>query len=161
MDLAGAFNNMTFKSIISSCKEHGIDDTTTYWIYKMLKHRVVNSYLEDTKITVYVSKGCPQGGVLPPLLYILVKDSLLTKLNNLGYNSLSFADDLFVLLSGLFVNTLCSLMESAFKIIEEWCSEHEQKANPDKTKLVLFTRKRSIEGFYPPKLLGKEIKLLF
>lgn len=159
IDLVGAFSNVTFNSVVSACKEHHIDETTAGWILKMLKSRIVNSYLGSTKVSVLVSKGCPQGGVLPPLLYILVKDSVLKTLNDMGYNSHSFADDLAVILIGKFISSLCELMQHAFALIENWCTDHEQMANPDKTKIVLFTKRRQIQGFKAPKLFGKEIHL--
>lgn len=104
----------------------------------MLRARVVNSYLGSNKSAIFVVKGCPQGGVLPPLLYILVKDSLLKLLNDNGYYAISFADDLTIILIGLFISTLCELMQSAYKLIETWCNLNKKRANPDKTKLVLF-----------------------
>lgn len=106
IDLIGAFSNMTFKSIAKACRDHNIDESIVGWIQKMLKDRIVNSYLGDCKVSVFVSKGCPQGGVPPPLLYCLVKDSLLSILNGLDYYTQSFADDLAVILIGLFTSTL-------------------------------------------------------
>lgn len=150
---------MTFLSIIGSCTEHGVDSTSTSWIYAMLSSRIVSAKLGPVTITVTTTKGCPQGGVLPPLLYILVKDSLLKALNDAGYFSQSFADDLAVIVIGLYVSTLCELMQSAFRIIENWCNQHEQMVNTNKTKLTLFTTKRTITGFKPPKIFGKEILL--
>ena len=125
----------------------------------MLRDRIVISYLGSTKVCVYVTKGCPQGGVLPPLLYCLVKDSLLTELNDQGYYSQGFSDDLSTLLIGICVTTLCDLMQSALKLVERWCVSKGQKANPDKTKLILFSRKRKNPGFHPPKFFGKRIHL--
>jgi Reverse transcriptase (RNA-dependent DNA polymerase) len=159
VDLSNAFSNMTFFSITQSCFEHSIDCTTTSWIYAMLSSRIVTARLNSVKISIFISKGCPQGGVLPPLLFILVKDSLLKLLNDSGYFSQSFADDLSVILIGLFVSTLCDLMQAAFAIIENWCIQHEQVVNTDKTKLILFTKKRKIIGFKAPTIFGKEINL--
>ncbi len=42
---------------------------------------------------------------------------------------------------------------------ENWCNEHEQSANTEKTQLMLFTRKRSVVGFKAPIIFGKEILL--
>lgn len=159
VDLSNAFSNMKFSSIITACREHNIDSTTSAWIYRMLKDRVICTYAGDTKLVAFVRKGCSQGGVLPPLLYILVKDSLLHILNNSGYFSQSFADDLAIILVGLFLSTLCELMQNAFRILEGWCRTQEQEVNTDKTELVLFTRKRIMEGFSAPILFGKEITL--
>lgn len=63
IDFEGDFNNVTFNSVSQSCREHNIDITLTIWIVKMLRFRVVNSYLGSSKVSVYVSKGCPQGGI--------------------------------------------------------------------------------------------------
>lgn len=77
----------------------------------MLRKRVVNSYIESTKISVFcLKKKCPQGGILPPLSYCLVKDSVLTLLNGCGYYSQGFADDLTLLIIGKFISTLCELV---------------------------------------------------
>jgi RNA-directed DNA polymerase len=42
---------------------------------------------------VKVTRGCPQGGVLSPLLWSLVVDDLLVKLNSRGYYAQAYADD--------------------------------------------------------------------
>ena len=159
IDLVGAFSNMTFNSIATSCRDHQIQEPIIEWILKMLKDRIVTSYLGLNKASIRVTKGCPQGGVLPPLLYIMVKDSILTILNNHGYHAQSFADDLAVVIIGKFVSTICELMQHAFRLIENWCNDHEQSANPDKTKLILFTRNRTFQGFRAPILFGKEVNL--
>lgn len=43
---------------------------------------------------------------------------------------------LLILIIGKFVSVLSALMQSAFKLVEQWCNE--QKAIPDKTKLILL-----------------------
>ena len=96
VDLSNAFSNITFTSIIKSCREHDADDTTPDWIYAMLSSRVISAKLGSVRIVVLTSKGCPQGGVLPPLLYFIVKDSLLKHYqssllvkSNFGYAALA------------------------------------------------------------------------
>lgn len=79
------------------------------------------------------------------------------RLNEAGCYSQSFADDLKVLLTGMCVNTLFALMQSAFKVIERWYIQQEQEINPDKTQLILFTRKKNFKGFKAPTIFGKEI----
>jgi hypothetical protein len=160
IDIDGAFNNMIFNAIRKACLEHGVSYTITTWIIRMLQQRIVTSYLNSSKASVFVSKGCPQVGITPPpLLYCLVKDSLLTLLNDSGYYSQSFADDLVILLIGICASTISGLMQSALKLVESWCQSHEQTANPNKTKLILFTRKRKIIGFKNPLFFGKRLEL--
>lgn len=119
------------------------DEIIIGWIIKMLRYRVV-IYYGSIKISVNVHKGCPQVGILPALLYGLVKGSLLSLLNGSGYFSQGFADDLAVLLIEQFLSILCELTQFALKLVEDWCSLQNQSANPDKTKLNLFTTQRAI-----------------
>ena len=41
-------------------------------------------------------------------------------------------------------------MQWALLTIETWCKEVGLSANPDKTELVVFTRKRKLPGFFEP-----------
>ena len=150
---------MIFVAITKACAEHGINQTIITWILKMLRDRVVSSYIGSTKVSILVNKGCPQGGILPPLLYCLVKDSLLCLLNESGFYSQGFADDLAILIIGQFTSTLCDLMQSALYLVESWCQSKEQIANPDKTKLILFTKKRITIGFTAPTFFGTVLSL--
>lgn len=65
------------------------------------------------------NKGCRQGGVLSPILWNMVIDDLLRKLNEAGYNTEGFEDDLAILLIGKFEETLSEVMSSALEIVSE------------------------------------------
>ena len=60
----------------------------------MLRSRVITIQADDIVITVVVNKGCPQGGVLPPLLWCLVIDELIADLNDRQYQTEGFSDDI-------------------------------------------------------------------
>ncbi len=64
----------------------------------MLKCRNVHLTYQDESVEARVVKGCPQGGVLSPLLWCMVVDSLLLKLNTLGYTAQAYADDLAIVI---------------------------------------------------------------
>lgn len=61
IDLSNAFSNMMFMSITNSCFDHGIDSTTTSWIYAMLSSRVVSARIGTITMIVLTCKGCPRG----------------------------------------------------------------------------------------------------
>ncbi|XP_037296410.1 uncharacterized protein LOC119189842 [Manduca sexta] len=65
-------------------------------------------------------------------------------LNEAGFHTVGYVDDVAILIKGKFVGVLCDLM---------------QGANPSKTELVLFTRKRTTENFRLPKLQGTTLSL--
>jgi len=96
-------------------------------------------------------KGCPQGGVLSPLFWNIVLDTLINLLNNNGFYIVAYAD-IVILQTGRFVNTLCNRAQDGIKLIETWCKEHSLSINPDKTEMVFFTRKRSLSGLKPPEI---------
>lgn len=65
----------------------------------------------------------------------MVIDGILRKLNQAGYSTEGFVDDLIILILGKYENTLCSLMNSALKIAQKWCNENGLlSVNPQKTK---------------------------
>src|SRR5262249_33989413 len=66
-------------------------------------------------------------------------DELINDLNSAGYLTVS------------------TLMSRAFRLVEKWCKETGLSVNPQKTGLVLFTRRRKIRALNPPKLFGVDI----
>jgi len=60
-------------------------------------------------------KGCLQGGVLSPLLWNIVLDTLINHLTNNGFYTVANADDIVILQTGKFVNTLCDRAQDGLK----------------------------------------------
>ncbi len=77
----------------------------------------------DEKICISVDRGCPQGGVLSPLLWSLVVDSLIRRLNEKGYFTLGYADDLTIIHIGKFCDVLSDMTQEALNIVQNWCFE--------------------------------------
>jgi hypothetical protein len=105
-----------------------------------------------------VRPSCPQG-VLSPLLWNMVADSLLNRLGNCNCFVQGFADDVVILISRKFLSTICDLMQSALNCVQNWCGEIGLNFNADKTSMILFTKKRNVEGFFAPKLFDTELIL--
>lgn len=150
LDIEGAFDNTTFESICEGALEHGIPRTIVRWVDATLRLRNISAGPDLDRITVTVTKGCPQGGVLSPLLWSLVVDGLLKRLAASGLYSQGYADDLAVLVTGRFLDTVCALMQNGLSMIEQWCHQYGLRVNPQKTEMVLFTNRRKIEAFKAP-----------
>ena len=58
-------------------------------------------------------RGCPQGGVLSPLLWNLTMDELLWDLNEAGYYSIGFADDIAIIIRGKFPSTVSEVLQNS------------------------------------------------
>ena len=56
-------------------------------------------------------RGCPEGGVLSPLLWNLTVDELLWDLIEAGYYSIGFADDIGIIIRGKFPSTVSEVLK--------------------------------------------------
>jgi len=81
-------------------------------IHTMLTSRVVYSTMRSAHSTRNVSRGTPQGGVLSPLLWVLVVNKLVSLLEEAGTIMVAYADDVVILLQGKFPQTLGNLMDT-------------------------------------------------
>ena len=126
----------------------------------MLESRMVHTSLMGSTLTVRVKGGCPQGGVLSPLLWNLVVDRLLTLTNDLGFNTFGYADDIVIIVQGKFTHTIREVMQNALNVVVKWTVKEGLNISPQKTAIVPFTNRRNIKGLGPLILHGKELQML-
>jgi hypothetical protein len=81
----------------------------------MLGNRKIIGTLTGETLEGSVARGCPQAGILSPLLWSLVVDELVEGLDENGYNTLGYADDIAILVSGKFPYTASALCNSGVK----------------------------------------------
>jgi len=123
---------------------HKIGYTIVRWIRATQEGRLAAAALNGSTMRDVVSRGCPQGGVLSPLLWCLFVDDLIARLNGGSIHTQGYTDDIRLLVVGKFPNTISGLMQRAHNTVETWCDEVGLSANPDKNELVDFTRKRKL-----------------
>lgn len=159
LDIEGAFDNASYNSIIHSARRHGVNDTVCRWITSVLEGRRIQASLFGESMIVKAIKGCPQGGVLSPLLWNLVVDDLLEELNEKGYYAQGYADDIVIAVQGPCESTISELMQNALNITQTWCYKEGLKINPSKTTLIPFTRKRKLAKIKPPIIFGERLHI--
>jgi hypothetical protein len=125
----------------------------------MLESRSMIATLNGETLEVSVTKGCPQGGVLSPLLWNLVVDEFLGELNEGEYHAIGYADDLAILINGKFPQTVSEVLHTALGLVQHWCDRTGLSINPNKTVAIPFTKKRDLRGLKEPTLYGKTIQL--
>jgi hypothetical protein len=116
-DIEGAFNNTSYESMCAALAKHGVDYTIIRRIRATLVGRLATATLGGFSSSVGVSRSCPQGGVLSPLLWCLVVDELITRLNGCGVHTQRYADDICLLAVGKFPNTVSGLVEWALHTV--------------------------------------------
>ena len=157
VDIEGAFDNTKYDVIKNGLIRKEVDPFIISWISNMLRCRLLKTEIAGETICFSPTKGCPQGGILSPLLWTIVIDELLCILNNKGFKTDGFADDLFILILGSFFSTTSDLVQQACNTIQGWCNDVGLSVNPDKVNLTVYTRKRKRDGYFNPIFFGKEI----
>jgi hypothetical protein len=155
LDIKGVFDNTSYDSIRLALTRHGVDHTIVRWIRATLEGWLVTTALGGISRGVTVSSGCPcpQGGSYHPWLWkncwqgsmrgvFMCRDMRMTCL----------------LAVGKFPNTVSGLIQWALHTVELWCAGLSLSVNPDKTRIVTFTRKRKLTGFFVPRWFGKTLK---
>lgn len=159
VDIQGAFDSARFESILGALKDHGVPKIISRWINALLKTRSVTAELGISIKKIFARCGCPQGGVLSPLLWTLVINSLLKAFDGKNIYIQAYSDDVVILVLGISLQEVCRRMQTALRILENWCNAHHLGVSPTKTSLVLFTRKRQIRGFINPRIYGTMLEL--
>lgn len=111
----------------------------------MLANRKISSELSGSYITVKATRGCPQGGVLSPLLWSLVVDELLDSLERRGFEVVGYADDVVIIVRGKFESVIVERMQSALNHTFSWCHKEQLGINPTKTSIIPFTKRRKVQ----------------
>ncbi len=81
-----------------------------------------------------VVKGCPQGGVLSPLLLCMIVDNMLLKLNAMGHTAQAHADDLAIVIRGEYLGTVTDMMQGSLRVVDGWCKGPYTHENHMRTK---------------------------
>ena len=158
-DIAGAFDNAPAKTILNALHTRNANPLISNWIANLLKTRIVTTSKGSTTKTAKATRGCPQGGVLSPLLWCLVVDELLTKLNKLNIDIQAYSDDGTIIVTGTDLTHICTETQKGINIAVEWSKKNDLTIHPDKTNMVLFTKKNKTNGWIPPKIGNQTIPL--
>jgi hypothetical protein len=75
---------------------------------------------------------------------------LIARLSGCGIYIQGYADDICLLVVGKFSNMVSGLMQWAQLTVETWGNKVGLSVNPDKTELIVFTRRRKLPGFCEP-----------
>ena len=75
-----------------------------------------------------------------------------------GCHTQAFVDDFAAVTVSSDLNDAVNLMQCMLKKVTSWCLKTGLKVNPDKTELVIFTKKHKIPPVAPPSLAGKRLE---
>ena len=141
-DIEGAFDNVMTSKVLKGLNDKGVPQNIIKWYGQYLSNRSVTISLGNTTKSRLLTRGTPQGGILSPLVWNVVFDSLLTRLGNLpGVHPTGYADDGMFLITGIDPNTLFNLAQPAIDLAVAWGQENGLTFSHKKTQVILFKRK--------------------
>ena len=142
LDCTGAFDYIQYHSAASAMRRLGVDNALIEWYGNLLKNRKIQADVKGTKACVTPTRGSPQGGVLSPLVWNTIMDTLLTRFKGRAIRAVGYADDVILLISGIDPETMAALMEEALQEVTLWGKANGLTFNPTKTSAMLFHRGR-------------------
>ena len=141
LNIEGAFNCTSRAAIRRVAEAHGIFEDLIRWIMSTLENRMLFSTWMGHEVTGDVNEGCPQGGIISPL----VVDSLLCILNASGVKAVGYADDIAILVRGQDETVLQGIAQEALNKAVAWCEDKELTINPDKVSVIILSRKYKLK----------------
>ena len=142
LDIENAFSNATFDAMEERLAHHGVNPAIRRWISYMLGNRTAKAKIHGTEHERVIERGCPQGGVLSPLLWNILEDEILVEFQQQRRHLQGFADDNSFLVSGPDPITLGQLAQRAINRLQAWADRRHIKFAPAKSECILFTRRR-------------------
>ena len=115
----------------------------------------MNGFLSDQ---INPAAGVPQGSVLSPLLFLIYVNDL-PKRHHRQNSKSQFADDTALWAASRNVHIAAKLLQKDLRKLAKWCAKWRIKLNPEKTKVILFSRSY-LAGKPEPtlKLYGERLK---
>lgn len=159
LDIEGAFDNVSHAAIGRAVSGRGTPPVICRWVDVLLGGRSVRASLMEETIEVSTVRGCPQGGVLSPLLWNMVIDSLLTQITVTGAHIQGFADDIAIMVRGKFVETVVEIMNARLKEVCAWCNREGLRVNPEKTTILPISRLRNLTALSRLEMNGSKLRV--
>lgn len=129
--------------------------------------RTVNITYGSGSAQRWLNGGCPQGSITGPLMWIILFDSLLKRLDSLpNVSTFAYADDLLLVVESgpisrthdASVDFLENASAAALDVVTAWGQSKNLIFNPDKTQ-CLFWRRSNRDHISPPTITMDHRKL--
>lgn len=154
LDLASQPSSHTRRAIVSFDFKSAFDFAPHSAIIQELKAQnapsfliaIISSYLKNRKVVMRLSdmniehapegRGCPQGGILSPVLWSVVINSLIVELEAQGFDLAVYADDLTAVCKGKNDVELRNHINTLTSIVRAWSERTGIRINLDKSNAL-------------------------
>ena len=141
-DLSKAFDKVPHCQLLSALANAGVSGSLLHWFRSYLFNRFQRVVLDGHISEVHsVSSGAPQGSILGPILFSIYVNSLTKTSISQDSTLLLYADDI-ILFRPIISSCNVDALQSDINIVAEWISDAGLCLNANKSKVVVFSRKR-------------------
>ena len=188
LDLVGAYNEVSYEIIEKTLIEKEVNPLFITFYMSYLRNRTITLEHKGVLVHRKCTRGVAQGSVLSPVIFALVGDALLRLFEyDMGeipiYDSQGrsvcqgrvrrqpnrpvirdkvyvsgFADDTTFYICGKSLPALQAQMQIVLDFAQDWAKSAGMQFSPDKTQIIIFTRKRQYEEPKKLQIAGKPIK---
>ena len=116
--------------------------------------------INGIRVSSFLTKGTPQGGVLSPVMWNIAFDGLLEIFSKGPVTCIGFADDAALVNTGSYANTLVAEAQSAVNKATDWGKENGLEFSPAKTAVILFARNKKPKKLAKLKVYDKEVEFV-
>ena len=160
LDVEKAFDNFWHNGLRYKIFMPDLPTKMTRWLSDFLVGRVIqvnaNGFLSD-KISPIAE--VPQGSVLSPLLFLIYVNNL-PKPHHRQNSKSQFADETVLWAASKNVQLAAKLLQKDLRKLAKWCAKWRIKLNPEKTKIIIFSRSYLARKPEPTlKLYGERLKI--
>ena len=160
LDIEGAFDNVSYESVEAAMVEKAVNPLLIRWYMDFLYCRNISAEIAGVQRKRALTRGVPQGGVLSPLAWNLVFDSLLKAVNFGPFLGVGLADDGAIGMTGIDPGMMMQQMQQALDRALQWGTETGLNFSAKKTQVMLFTRKRGRRPACTLKMGGQKLSFV-
>ena len=145
IDIASAFDKAWWPAILYELDKHDVPSDLIKLMSSYLTNRSANFNYGDFSIWKTLTNGCPQGGALSPLLWIILLNNLLVSYNIPNSKIVAFADDITIICWASSIIELTGKIKTCIEYVENWCDNRKLSINHSKTNILyLFNNSKPI-----------------
>ena len=145
IDLQKAFDTLNHEILLGKMKCIGLSESSVRWFRSYLAERTFFVSLDNTLSEPgRINCGVPQGSILGPLLFLLYINDVPQALSKC--TAYLYADDTGISYQHTDITDIENILNTEFASICEWFVDNKLSIHfgEDKTKCVLFSRKKSL-----------------
>ena len=142
LDIKGAFDHARWCHIIQAMRRRKVPE----YIVRVIKSYFTGRWVEFEESRKKITRGCPQGSVLGPLLWNILFDDILTLFYGWeGIITQCFADDTALIIFAESVLELLHLVELATRAIKSFLESRGLELSVEKTQCLVVDQRSDID----------------